>query len=87
MALLGRRAEWPRLIMVGSGLTSFNQRIEESVRLMHGASTPGSRSLFKSGTNVGSAKVQLGQQQRSVAGGAARPRSYSPAGVLSRSVP
>ena len=50
-----------RLIMVVAGLSSFNQRIEESVRLMQwGFNAWQSKPLFKKDTNVGSAQVQLG---------------------------
>jgi D-alanyl-D-alanine carboxypeptidase (penicillin-binding protein 5/6) len=50
-----------RLIMVVAGLGSFNQRIEESVRLMQwGFNAWQSKPLFKKDTNVGSAQAQLG---------------------------
>jgi serine-type D-Ala-D-Ala carboxypeptidase (penicillin-binding protein 5/6) len=50
-----------RLVMVVAGLNSSNQRIEESVRLMQwGFNAWQSKPLFKAGTNVGSAKVQMG---------------------------
>ncbi len=50
-----------RLVMVMSGLGSYNQRIEESVRLMSwGFNAWAAKPLFKSGAQVGTAKVQLG---------------------------
>ena len=74
-----------RLIMVVAGLTSFNQRIEESVRLMQwGFNAWQSKPLFKAGTNVGSAKVQLGSSGEV---DLVAPRDLSltiPAGVLSK---
>ena len=38
-----------RLVMVVAGLDSWNQRIEESVRLMSGASTPGRQAAVQAG--------------------------------------
>ena len=50
-----------RLIMVVAGLDSYNQRIAESVRMMDwGFKAWTARPLFKAGAAVGSAKVQLG---------------------------
>ncbi|HYJ29312.1 MAG TPA: D-alanyl-D-alanine carboxypeptidase family protein [Allosphingosinicella sp.] len=50
-----------RLVMVVSGLTSFNQRIEESVRFMEwGFNAWQARPLFARGERVGEARVQLG---------------------------
>jgi D-alanyl-D-alanine carboxypeptidase (penicillin-binding protein 5/6) len=50
-----------RLIMVVAGLDSFNQRIEESVRLMQwGFNAWQAKPLFKKDTVVGTANVQLG---------------------------
>jgi D-alanyl-D-alanine carboxypeptidase (penicillin-binding protein 5/6) len=50
-----------RLVMVVAGLTSFNQRIEESVRMMSwGFNAWAAKPLFKSGATVGTAKVQMG---------------------------
>jgi D-alanyl-D-alanine carboxypeptidase (penicillin-binding protein 5/6) len=50
-----------RLVIVLSGLTSFNQRIEESVRSMNwGLHAWTSKPLFTKGTQVGTAKVQMG---------------------------
>ena len=50
-----------RLVMVIAGLDSFNQRIEESVRLMQwGFNAWQTKPLYKAGAAVGSAKVQLG---------------------------
>ena len=64
-----------RLVMVVAGLDSFNQRIEESVRLMEwGFNAWQAKPLFKAGAKVGSAKVQLGSDERSRPGRAARPR-------------
>lgn len=74
-----------RLIMVVAGLDSFNQRIEESVRLMQwGFNAWQSKPLFKSGTSVGSAKVQLGSSSEVPL---VAPRDLAltiPAGVLSK---
>lgn len=50
-----------RLVMVVAGLTSFNQRISESVRFMEwGFRAWASRPLFKQGAKVETADVQLG---------------------------
>jgi D-alanyl-D-alanine carboxypeptidase (penicillin-binding protein 5/6) len=50
-----------RLVMVVSGLTSFNQRIDESVKFMNwGLHAWQSKPLFASGSQVATAKVQLG---------------------------
>ncbi len=50
-----------RLVMVIAGLTSFNQRIVESTRLMEwGFNAWATKPLFKSGAQVGTAQVQLG---------------------------
>jgi D-alanyl-D-alanine carboxypeptidase (penicillin-binding protein 5/6) len=50
-----------RLVLVMSGLTSFNQRIEESVKFMNwGLHAWTSKPLFTKGAQVGTAKVQLG---------------------------
>jgi D-alanyl-D-alanine carboxypeptidase (penicillin-binding protein 5/6) len=74
-----------RLIMVVAGLSSFNQRIEESVRLMQwGFNAWQSKPLFKKDTNVGSAKVQLGSSNEV---SLLAPRDLAvtvPAGVLSK---
>ena len=74
-----------RLIMVVAGLGSFNQRIEESVRLMQwGFNAWQSKPLFKKDTNVGSAKVQLGSSSEV---SLLTPRDLAvtvPAGVLSK---
>lgn len=52
-----------RLVMVVAGLTSFNQRIEESVRFMDwGFRAWQSRPLLRQGERVGEAQVQLGGQ-------------------------
>jgi D-alanyl-D-alanine carboxypeptidase (penicillin-binding protein 5/6) len=74
-----------RLIMVVAGLDSFNQRISESVRLMQwGFNAWQSKPLFKAGTIVSSAKVQLGSSSE-VPLVAARDLSLTiPAGVLSK---
>ena len=74
-----------RLVMVIAGLNSFNQRIEESVRLMQwGFNAWQAKPLFKKDTVVGSAEVQLGgsSEVELVA-----PRDLNitiPAGVLSK---
>jgi D-alanyl-D-alanine carboxypeptidase (penicillin-binding protein 5/6) len=74
-----------RLVMVVAGLDSFNQRITESVRLMQwGFSAWQAKPLFKAGTAVGSAKVQLGSDSEV---GLVAPRDLAitiPAGVLSK---
>ena len=50
-----------RLVMVIAGLSSFNQRIVESVRLMQwGFNAWTAKPLFKAGATVGKAQVQLG---------------------------
>jgi len=50
-----------RLVMVIAGLTSFNQRIVESTRLMEwGFDAWATKPLFRSGAQVGTAQVQLG---------------------------
>lgn len=74
-----------RLIMVVAGLGSFNQRIEESVKLMQwGFNAWQSKPLFKAGTKVGTAKVQLGGDDE-VALVAPRDLAITiPAGVLSK---
>src|SRR5580765_3811860 len=74
-----------RLIMVVAGLDSATQRIEESVRLMQwGFNAWQSKPLFKSGTNIGSAEVQLGSSSEV---SLVAPRDLSltiPAGLLSK---
>jgi D-alanyl-D-alanine carboxypeptidase (penicillin-binding protein 5/6) len=74
-----------RLIMVVAGLDSFGQRISESVRLMQwGFNAWQLKPLFKGGTNVGSAQVQLGSSSEVPL---VAPRDLSltiPAGVLSK---
>ena len=74
-----------RLIMVVAGLNSFNQRIEESVKLMSwGFNAWQSKPLFKAGTTVGSAQVQLGSDEEVAL---VAPRNLAvtiPAGILSK---
>ena len=74
-----------RLILVVAGLTSFNQRIEESVRMMQwGFNAWQSKPLFKKDTNVGAARVQLGSESEV---SLVAPRHLAvtiPAGVLSK---
>lgn len=54
-----------RLVMVLSGLTSFNQRISESVRFMEwGFRAWQSKPLFKKGAQVETAEVQLGDKSQ-----------------------
>ncbi|MBA3670261.1 MAG: D-alanyl-D-alanine carboxypeptidase [Sphingomonas sp.] len=76
-----------RLVMVIAGLDSFNQRIEESVRLMQwGFNAWQTKPLYKAGQAIGSAKVQLGSDSDVPL---VTPRAYSvtmPAGVLSKIV-
>lgn len=73
-----------RIIMVVAGLSSFNQRIEESVKFMDwGFRAWKAQPLFKSGEKVADAKVQLGGDD-SV--GLVAPRDLAvtvPAGVVS----
>jgi D-alanyl-D-alanine carboxypeptidase (penicillin-binding protein 5/6) len=74
-----------RLVMVVAGLDSFNQRIEESVNQMSwGFGAWQANPLYKAGTAVGTARVQLGSadEVQLVA-----PRDLAvtiPAGVLSK---
>ena len=74
-----------RLVMVVAGLDSSNQRIEESVRLMQwGFNAWQAKPLFKSGANIGSAKVQMGSSSEV---SLVAPRDLAvtiPAGVLSK---
>ncbi len=74
-----------RLIMVVAGLDSYNQRIEESVKLMQwGFNAWQSKPLYKAGTKVGSASVQLGSDDEV---GLVAPRDLAvtiPAGILSK---
>ena len=74
-----------RLIMVVAGLDSYNGRIQESVRLMQwGFNAWQSKPLFKSGTNIGSAKVQMGSSSEVPL---VAPRDLAltiPAGILSK---
>ena len=74
-----------RLIMVVAGLESFNGRIQESVKLMQwGFNAWQSKPLFRAGTTVGSAEVQLGSDSE-VALVAPRDLAVTiPAGVLSK---
>lgn len=54
-----------RLVMVIAGLTSFNQRIEESVRFMEwGFRAWKSKKLVSKGRQVGEAEVQLGSASK-----------------------
>lgn len=74
-----------RLVMVVAGLGSFGQRIEESVKLMQwGFNAWQTKPLYKAGTTVGSATVQMGSSGEVPL---VTPRAYSitmPAGVLSK---
>jgi D-alanyl-D-alanine carboxypeptidase (penicillin-binding protein 5/6) len=74
-----------RLVMVVAGLSSFNQRIEESTRLMNwGFAAWQAKPLFKSGAKVGRAQVQLGSENEI---GLIAPRDLAvtiPAGLLSK---
>jgi len=74
-----------RLVMVVAGLGSFNQRIEESVRLMQwGFNAWQAKPLFKKDTVVGTAAVQLGGSSEV---SLVAPRDLSitiPTGVLSK---
>ena len=74
-----------RLIMVVAGLDSFNGRIEESVKLMSwGFNAWQSKPLYKAGTKVGSAQVQMGGDSE-VALVAPRDLAVTiPAGILSK---
>lgn len=52
-----------RLVMVVAGLTSFNQRIEESVKFMNwGFRAWSAQPLYPKGKRVGEAQVQLGDE-------------------------
>ena len=74
-----------RLIMVVAGLDSFNQRIEESVKLMQwGFNAWQSKPLFKAGTTVGSAKVQMGSDDEVALVAPQNLAVTIPAGVLSK---
>jgi D-alanyl-D-alanine carboxypeptidase (penicillin-binding protein 5/6) len=54
-----------RIIMVVAGLTSFNQRIEESTKFMSwGFGAWKTQPLFKAGDKVGEAQVQLGDESK-----------------------
>lgn len=74
-----------RLIMVLAGVDSFTGRINESVRLMEwGFNAWQLKPLFKAGTSVGTAKVQLGSNSEV---SLIAPRDLAvtiPAGVLSK---
>ena len=74
-----------RLVMVIAGLKSFNQRIEESVRLMQwGFNAWQTKPLFKKDSVVGSAKVQMGTDSEVTL---VAPRDLAitiPAGMLSK---
>ncbi len=74
-----------RLVMVVAGLDSFNSRIVESTRLMNwGFAAWQAKPLFKSGAQVGTAKVQLGGDSEV---GLIAPRDLAvtiPAGLLSK---
>jgi len=74
-----------RLIMVVAGLDSFNQRIDESVKLMQwGFNAWQAKPLFKKDTVVGTATVQLGGSSQV---GLVAPRDLAitiPAGMLSK---
>jgi len=53
-----------RLVLVVAGLSSWNQRVEESTRLMSwGFNAWTAKPLFQAGAKVGSAKVQLGDDR------------------------
>ena len=72
-----------RIIMVVSGLSSFNQRIDESVKFMNwGFNAWKSQPLFAQGKHIGEAKVQLGDADTV---GLVAPRNLAvtlPAGLL-----
>ena len=74
-----------RLVMVVAGLETYNQRIEESVRLMQwGFNAWQTKPLYKAGATVGSAQVQLGSDSEVTL---VAPRDLAvtiPAGVLSK---
>jgi D-alanyl-D-alanine carboxypeptidase (penicillin-binding protein 5/6) len=74
-----------RLIMVVAGIDSYTHRIDESVRLMQwGFNAWQTKPLFKAGTTVGTAKVQLGSDSE-VALVAPRDLAVTiPAGMLSK---
>ncbi|HET9398136.1 MAG TPA: D-alanyl-D-alanine carboxypeptidase family protein, partial [Sphingomicrobium sp.] len=74
-----------RLIMVVAGLDSYNQRIAESTRLMEwGFNAWTAKPLYRAGAQVGTAKVQLGDDDQVAL---LAPRNLSltiPAGLASR---
>jgi serine-type D-Ala-D-Ala carboxypeptidase (penicillin-binding protein 5/6) len=76
-----------RLVMVVAGLTSFNQRIEESVKFMNwGFRAWQARPLFSKGERVGTAQVQLGDEGEV---GLVAPRNLAvtfPAGIASENM-
>ncbi|HEY0113782.1 MAG TPA: D-alanyl-D-alanine carboxypeptidase family protein [Allosphingosinicella sp.] len=76
-----------RIIMVVAGLTSFNQRIEESVKFMDwGFRSWKSQPLFQKGEKVAQAKVQLGSDGEV---GLVAPRNLAvtlPAGIGSSNI-
>jgi D-alanyl-D-alanine carboxypeptidase (penicillin-binding protein 5/6) len=76
-----------RLVMVVAGLTSFNQRIEESVKFMNwGFRAWQSQPLFAAGKHVANARVQLGDDDEV---GLKAPRNLAvtlPAGIASGNI-
>jgi D-alanyl-D-alanine carboxypeptidase (penicillin-binding protein 5/6) len=73
-----------RIILVISGLSSFNQRIEESVKFMNwGFNAWKSQPLFPAGKHIADAKVQMGDSSKV---GLVAPQNLAvtlPAGLLS----
>ena len=69
-----------RLVMVVAGLDSFNQRIDESTRLMELGlqRLAGQAACSSRGARSARAQVQLGSDERSRAGRAARPGGDRP---------
>jgi D-alanyl-D-alanine carboxypeptidase (penicillin-binding protein 5/6) len=74
-----------RLIMVVAGLDSFNGRIEESVKLMQwGFNAWQTKPLFKAGSTLGEAKVQMGSSSSVKLVAPTDIAVTIPAGVLSK---
>jgi D-alanyl-D-alanine carboxypeptidase (penicillin-binding protein 5/6) len=76
-----------RIVMVVSGLGSFNQRIEESVKFMNwGFRAWKSQPLFTQGKNIANAQVQLGSDSEV---GLVAPRNLAvtlPAGIAASNI-
>ena len=74
-----------RLIEVVAGMSSWNERVQESTRLIEwGFNAWNAKPLFKSGAKVGVAKVQMGSSSEVDARRAARPRGHRAGGTRER---